>query len=212
MRSAAAILVAMVALGGCAVNRGTMSLDVGSADAAPAGGTPVYIDQIVDQRVFEDAPRDPSTPSLKGGKGSSESDEIKAKAVARKRNGYGMAMGDILLEGDQTVVGVMRELLREAFQQAGYRVVGDRSELGAQGLEVDAEIEKFWAWFTPGFWSVAMESQIETVLSVTDGGASREVEVRAYGENRGQTGREGNWIEAYRRGFEDYKAKLGQAF
>ena len=197
---------------GCAVSRGEMALSVAPAPVATSDGTPVYIDQITDQRRFEDKPSDPSTPSLKGGKGSTESDAIKSKAVARKRNGYGMAMGDILLEGDQTVAGVMRDLLREGLNGAGYYVVDDRSKLGTDGLEIDVVIEKFWAWFTPGFWSVKMESQIETALTVTQNGAERQVEVRAYGQNSGQSGREGNWVEAYQRGFEDYKTKIATAF
>lgn len=206
------MLAAMLALGGCAVNRGTMALDVPPATTSTSDGKPVYVDEIVDHRVFEDAPPQPSTPSLKGGNATQQSEQIKARAIARKRNGFGKAMGDILLEGDQTVLSVMRDLLRESFLQAGYTVVDDRSKLGDDGMEVDVEIEKFWAWFTPGFWSVSMESQIETALQVTEAGESREVNVRAYGINRGQTGREGNWVEAYRRGFEDYKAKLDQAF
>lgn len=205
------LLVAALFMGGCATSRGSMSLTVPPASGTTSVGIPVYVDQIVDRRVFEDKPSEPSTPSLKGGKGSSESEAIKSKAIARKRNSYGKALGDILLDGDQTVVGMMRDLLRESFNGAGYVVVDDRSKLGSNGIEVDVEIEKFWAWFTPGFFAVSMESQIETSLQVSQGGESRQVEVRAYGKNAGQSGRDGNWLEAYRRGFEDYKAKLAQA-
>ncbi|HET9031986.1 MAG TPA: hypothetical protein VFN25_03675 [Dokdonella sp.] len=206
------ILVAAMAMAGCATSRGTMSLNVPPAGTTTTSGTTVFIDQIVDKRVFEDEPSEPSTPSLKGRKGSSESADIKAKAIARKRNTYGRALGDILLDGDQTVVGVMRDLLREGFSGAGYHVVNDRSQLGEGGMNVNVEVEKFWAWFTPGFFSVSMESQIETRLEVTQDGATRDVGIRAYGKNSGQSGREGNWREAYRRAFEDYKTKLEQAF
>jgi len=208
----ALLLLAALVMSGCATSRGTMALTVAPANVSSSSGIPVYVDQIVDKRVFEDKPGQPSTPSLKGGKATSASEEIKSKAVARKRNTYGRALGDILLDGDQTVVGVMRDLLRESFHGAGYVVVDDRSKLGDKGLEVNVDIEKFWAWFTPGFFAVAMESQIETTLHVTQAGESRRVDVRAYGKNSGQSGREGNWIEAYRRGFEDYKAKLKEAF
>jgi len=189
-----------------------MSLNVPPASTTTTAGTPVFIDEVTDGRVFEDKPSEPSIPSLKGGHATTESADIKAKAVARKRNTYGRALGDILLDGDQTVVGVVRDLLRESFNSAGYFVVDDRSKLGGSGMEVDVEIGKFWAWFTPGFWSVTMESKIETSLHVTQGGESKTVDIRAYGKNSGQSGREDNWIEAYRRGFEDYKAKLDQAF
>lgn len=210
-RSMIALTIVLLA-SGCAANRGLMTLSVPPATATASHGIPVYIDRIADNRVFEDKPAQPSTPSLKGGKATSEGEAIKARAIARKRNGYGMALGDILLEGDQSVIGVMRDLLQESFKGAGYRIVDERSQLGEEGLEVDASIEKFWAWFTPGFFAVAMESQIETALQVTQGEEQREVHVRAHGRNSGQSGREGNWIEAYRRGFEDYRVKLAEAF
>jgi uncharacterized lipoprotein YajG len=205
------LLAAALVMCGCATNRGSMSLKVTPASVTTTAGTPVFIDEIHDNRVFEDKPGDPSIPSLKGGSATSESAEIKAKAIARKRNSFGRAMGDILLEGNQTVVDVMRDLLRQSFTAAGYTVVDDRSKLGNSGIEVDADIEKFWAWFTPGMWSVTMESKIETALHVTQNGEEKTVDIRAYGKNNGQSGREGNWIEAYRRGFEDYKAKLDEA-
>ena len=206
------LVLAVLFSSGCAVSRGSMTLDVPPATVASTDGKRVYLDEIVDNRVFEDAPGQPSTPSLKGGNASAQSADIKGRAIARKRNGYGMAMGDILLENNQTVVGVMRDLQREAFRQAGFHVVDTRGELGPDGMEVDTEIQKFWAWMTPGFWTLSMEAQVETVLTVQEGDASRTVEVRAYGINRGQTGREGNWAEAYNRVFEDYKTKLDQAF
>jgi hypothetical protein len=206
------ILISALAMAGCATTRGSMALTVPPASVVSSGSTPVYINQIADERVFEDKPAHPSTPSLKGGRAASESETIKSRAIARKRNSYGMALGDILLDGNQTVVDVMRSLLREGFQEAGYYVVDDRSKLGEEGLEVGVEIKEFWAWFTPGFFSVSMESQIESALHVKQGDDTRRIDVRAYGKNSGQSGREGNWIEAYRRAFEDYKAKIAEAF
>ncbi len=197
---------------GCATNRGEMALRVAPAAVATTGGTPVFIDSITDNRAFENKPSEPSTPSLKGGKGAVASEEIKLKAVARKRNAYGKALGDIVLEGGQTVPSVMRDLLRESFHAAGYAVVDDRVKLGADGIEVDVKIEKFWAWATPGFFAASIESQLETSIVVTQNGKEREVAVRGYGKNSVQTGREANWVLAYERGFEDFKAKLAAEF
>lgn len=203
-------LLGAVVLSGCATNRGEMRLDVAQSANGGAGRT-AFVDEVVDARVFENEPSDPSVPSLKGKTGASADPAIKAKAIARKRNGFGQALGDIMLEDDQTVVGVTRDLLRAALASAGYRVVESRDQLGSDGIEVDARIEKFWGWFTPGFWSVTMEARIETPLVVTADGQQRELAIRAYGKNSGQSGREGNWVEAYRRTFEDYKAKAADA-
>ena len=209
LRVTAALAVLMLA--GCATNRGTMALAVPEAAVSKSDGTPVFIDEIVDHRQFEEKPSDPSIPSLKGG-ASNASAEVKARAIARKRNSYGMALGDIVLEGDQTVVGVTRDLLRESLTDAGYTVVTDRGALGDDGLEIDVRIDRFWAWFTPGMWAVKMEVVIDTALTIAEGGDTRSVDIKAYAINKGQSGREGNWMEAYRRAFEDYKAKARSAF
>lgn len=65
---------------------------------------------------------------------------MKARAVASKRGSFGKAMGDVLLENGQTVVGLVRESLTTAFEQSGYRVTNE-ADAGLTTLVVDDHIK-----------------------------------------------------------------------
>jgi hypothetical protein len=100
-RCAIALLCVGTILAGCATSRSEIRLSSPAPAATPQATTTdraVVIRSVHDERVFEQAPDDPSTPSL-GFEGASQaSDDLKARAVGRKRNSFGKAMGDILLE------------------------------------------------------------------------------------------------------------------
>lgn len=137
-------------------------------------------------------PDDPSTPSL-GFEGALQASvDVKARAVARKRGGFGKAFGDVLLEHGQTVVGLIQENLTTAFQQAGYRVASEGAA-GPVPLVVDVRIRKFWAWFQPGFWAITLSANIETELQVS--GASSPTSIKVHVEDSRQVATEGAWLE-----------------
>lgn len=207
---AACVLCVSVFATGCATSRGSVTLQVPDAPAATPTGKLAVIERVDDKRVFETDPRSPSTPSLKKGDAYSLDATQRKQAIARKRNTYGMALGDILLEGDQTVETLTVDLLTEGLEARGYRVV-DGAEAGADALRLQVDIDKFWAWFTPGFWTVAMEGQIHTAIHARDAGGEKRVDVQGYGINRGGNARESNWLIAYERTFEDYAKKLQTA-
>lgn len=147
---------------GCATNRGELDIIV-SVPENPANGRELRVVSITDARVFERKPSDPSTPSLKNGE--IDNGEITSRAIARKRNGYGMAMGDILLPEGRTVSAVTSEILTRSFRDSGYRVSTDAGASGAGAVPVHAEIQKFWAWFTPGMWAITLEFEMTVKLT-----------------------------------------------
>lgn len=204
----AAVLCAVLLATGCATSRGVMGLQVPAPAATPAPDKLAVIESVQDGRVFELAPRNPSTPSLKKGAAYALDDTQRKQAIARKRNGYGKALGDIVLDGDQTVETLTADLLAAGLAQRGYRVV-PAAEAGADALRLRVAIDKFWAWLTPGFWTVSMEAQVHTTVEarVADA-APRTLTINGYGSNTGGTGKEANWRIAYDRAFADYAAKL----
>jgi uncharacterized lipoprotein YajG len=207
--SRALLLVPVLLLAACATSRGTMTLAVPPpASEVTASGKVAVIESVDDKRVFETAPRDPSIPSLKKGAEFALDAEGRKAAIARKRNSYGKAMGDILLEGGQTVESITRDLVQQGLQQRGYRVV-DAAGAPSDALRVGVVIDQFWAWLTPGFWAIQMEAKVHTRLRIS--GVAEEVAVAGYGLNKGQTGREDNWRVAYQRAFADYLAKQAAA-
>ena len=203
MRSHARIVLVSLLAGllgiGCATSRGT--LEVARMDSAnPSQGRALRIAQVTDQRVFELAPASPSTPSLKDGAIHDKS--ITSRAIARKRNSFGQALGDILLPEGDTVERLVGESLTKGLRESGFRVLaqGDPGFEEATPLEVD--IEKFWMWFSPGFWAVHME--FEGLVDVKGAVASFEdgEQFKGYARQGAQASTEGQWMKTLQEGLD----------
>ena len=145
----AAALVAVSLLSGCATSRSEIKLSAPATAVAPVAAAAskgvIYLRTVTDARVFEEKPSDPSHPSLGFGGAATATDEVKARAIGRKRNTFGQALGDVLLENGQTVVGVVRDNLTTAFGAAGYQVATGEPPAGAQALVADVRVTEFWA-------------------------------------------------------------------
>ena len=188
---------------GCVLGRRTVDLSIPQAASYPAVHGSVAIGKIEDKRHFENKPSEPSTPSVDGDVAQLDA-AAKASMIGRQRNGYGKAMGDIGLPQDRSVVTLTRELLTESFKRNGYAVTP-----GSSGKTVDAEINEFWAWFSPGMWAVSFESRVYCTLTVKGSSGAETVVIRGYGINKGQVASDANWQLAYQRAFEDFLVKAG---
>lgn len=154
------LFVSMVT--GCAVGRGTV--DVSAPQGTnPATGKYVRIDSVQDKRTFVVAPRSADIASLDPDQDSS--DASKARAIGRKRNTYGKALGDVVLPEGKTVSGLVENALTTGFQQAGYVVVKQGDPNFANAVPVTAQVDDFWAWVQPGFWSITTHHKSEVELS-----------------------------------------------
>lgn len=190
-------------LAGCAVTRSELKVgaEPPATPAASATGKPIVIGSVVDARRFEAAPKDPSVPSL-GTEGGG--DEVKARAIGRKRNTYGMALGDVTLEPGNTVANVVRRQLAVALGEAGYRVVGPGTDKSAP--VVDVRIHQFWSWFTPGFWTITLETIISTDLNVAGRTGPVPVTVRTSESSLAAT--DGMWLEAIDKALVRWRAEV----
>ncbi len=205
------LLPSILLLAACATNRSYISLVVPNPGTVVSGDKVAIIETVTDQREFQQDPDEPSTPSLKKGEKYELDAEGRKSAIARKRNGYGMAIGDINLQPPQTVETITRQLITSGLQQRGYRVVDQGAAAPSDALRVKVGIKEFWAWLTPGFWAIDMEAKLKTMLQFS-GTADREIEVAAYGKKTAPTGREDNWKQAYDSAFQDYLQKQKAAF
>lgn len=200
-----ALVLATAVLAGCATSRSevTLATPAGtSGTQSPSNGKTIAIRVVRDDRTFEQAPAEPSTPSM-GSAGSSDAE--RGRAVARKRNSFGQALGDVLLQDGATVVGVVRQNITAAFEQAGYKVVPAGSAASPATTTVDVSIRKFWAWMRPGFWALSFNSNIETTISPVGGGAPINLSV-SVSESR-QLGTDSAWIEIVQKALLDYRAQ-----
>jgi uncharacterized lipoprotein YajG len=210
-RARLALLPVLLLLGACATSRSTLTLAVPAQGTVVSGSKVAVIETVSDQRNFEEDPDEPSTPSLKKGEKYTLDAQGRSKAIARKRNGYGMAIGDIVLEGDATVETLTRELVTQGLRERGYQVVAAGAAAPADALKLRVNVNEFWAWITPGMWAGTIEARVKTNIQ-TSSERAPSMDVLGYGENTVQTGRDLNWQQAYERSFNDYLGKLRAAF
>lgn len=189
---------------GCATKRGEVALQVPTAktEIAPSNGKQIYINSVVDKRVFELKPAEPSTPSLDPSE--AQSDAVKARAVGRKRNGYGMALGDILLNENQSVSSVIKDSLKEALTDKGYRVIEAKEQITPQTYIADVKIIKFWSWMNMGFWALTLSCEIETNVDIKQEGNPQTYNLHVKAADSFQTGMESNYIEVMQKALKEY--------
>jgi hypothetical protein len=149
-------------LAGCAVGRTTV--DVSAPQGTnPTTGKYVRIESVQDKRTFTVKPPSADMASLDPDEDSS--DASKARAIGRKRNGYGKALGDVVLPEGKTASGLVASALTTGFQEAGYIVVKEGDPNFAAAAPVTAQIDDFWAWLQPGFWAVSTNQKSELQLT-----------------------------------------------
>jgi len=191
---------------GCATSRSVIAVPPAAVNYDQAALQKVAVIQsIQDRRVFEDAPKQANIPSLKGGKASAADAELKAKAFARKRNGFGKALGDVVLENGQTVNALVEQRIQSALNKAGYKVVPAQSNI-ASDLKLNVEIDKFWLWLQPGAWNVGLYSEIET--SIRSDLHTAPIVVHSKSETRHAAVTDGAWLAALNKALDDYEAQL----
>jgi len=185
---------------GCATNRGILDIRI-EPGINPEDGPPVMITRVVDSRVFELKPSEPNVPSLRGGE--IDDPAITSRAIARKRNSFGKAMGDVLLPEGRTVQDVVREAVEKALQEKGYRVIDSAASTSVAASPLEVEVAQFWAWFRPGFWSIALDFRATITLKgpVTLSGTEETVEGSVTRHGQAATG--GAWTKTIMQGLDD---------
>jgi hypothetical protein len=211
----AALLAGVVVLGmgGCAATRSTFDVTGASADQGTLASPTAHVNivRVTDKRVFEANPRNPSMPSLEKPEDLKDR-AITARAIARKRGGYGNAMSDILLPEGRTVELVVREAVTKALREKGYNVVEPASPEAAKALPLEVDIQQFWMWMTPGVFAITLEQRgIVTMNSVALVGGEAVV-VQGYAKVSTMAATDEEWKKTITQGVNDLieqmKAKL----
>ena len=191
------LVTAVVLLAGCATSRSVIDVPSNvpqdAQAAATTDGKVVYIDTVRDSRSFQERPPSPNIPSLDPSEASS--DAIKSRAIGRKRNTYGKALGDILLKEGITVESLISSAINRAFSENGYQVLDNSSQVTPGVYVVDADIDQFWTWMNPGFWAITLSAEISTNLSIKEGTNKQQLVVQSKSSKNFQTGMESNYIQ-----------------
>ncbi|MDR6388230.1 flagellar biosynthesis protein [Paraburkholderia phenoliruptrix] len=184
-------------LAGCAVGRTTV--DVSAPQGTnPTAGKYVRIDSVQDKRTFSVKPASADMASLDPNEDSS--DASKARAIGRKRNGYGKALGDVVLPQGKTASGLVESALATGFQDAGYIVVKQGDPNFAAAAPVTAQIIDFWTWFEPGFWSIKTNQKSELQLSGDVGALHGEQTIKTRVSESKQVVVSSDWQEIVEKG------------
>ena len=205
-----AVFLFCVLSSGCALNRSEIELNIPEIPEAVEipmkTGKTVFIKSVVDNRIFEKRPKVPNIPSLNPSKERNK--DIEKRAVARKRNGYGKAMGDILLKEGQTVESVIRESLKQGFLENGFDVLENAEQSSPSTYIVDAKINKFWSWMNPGFWTISLSTEINTDIQLKKSTEGRTETISVEFTKHFQTAIEGNWIKVMQGALNEFIAKV----
>lgn len=209
------IVSAFVALSvsACATNRSDIIV------AAPVGEQPksssyAKITEVRDLRQFSVNPKDPSQPSL-GSAEEIQDPKITGRALARKRNGFGMALGDVTLPQTMTVAGLVRDSAKKALQDRGYVVVEESSPDYARALPLSIDIQQFWTWIHIGFSELTFT--FNSTLNLTGPGllVSDPAVATSQALHTSAFGTESNWTLAIQKGInettEQIKARINPA-
>lgn len=207
-----AIAIISLLLGGCATNRGIVSLQIPEFSMSTnSNGKTIFINSVTDNRTFQQNPSSPDIPSLGFGGADNTSSDLKKRAIARKRNTYGKALGDILLEENQTVESIIKKSLTKSFHELGYEVIDKKENVKTNTIIVDTSIDKFWSWMNPGFWAITLSSEIETKITLTNPkDKTKEIYVKSQGNYQVASG--GNWIEIMNKSLQQFNEKVKENF
>ena len=198
-------IMMLVALSGCATSRSTVQPAIEAA-ANPDNGVPIKFATVRDLRVFELEPKRPDIPSLRDGEIANT--ELTVRAIGRKRNGFGKALGDVLLPEGETVANTVQASVANAFRNSGYRVL-DPSEPDFEGAApVTIEIRQCWSWINMGFWALTLSNRIEAEIRAPLPGIENGMTTKSEVSDTMVAIFEDDWSEIMAKGLADFQKKL----
>ncbi|MDP2123973.1 MAG: hypothetical protein Q8J92_06285 [Parvibaculum sp.] len=203
-------IVAAMLLAGCATSRSVVAVQAAPSyqSANPADGTAIKL-VTTDLRKFELAPATPDIPSLKNGEITNTA--ITSRAIARKRNGYGKALGDVLLPEGQTVATTVESAVAAGFREAGYRVLRPGDPGFEDAVAVDAQINQYWSWVNIGFWALTLNCRSEVTLTAPLPGMETGLKVTALADKSAQAAFESVWQDIANQGLTELTRSVSRA-
>jgi hypothetical protein len=206
LRNLAVPLLLAFSLSACALGRSTIDIKPPASTATDAKAFAKIV-KVEDLRVFEAAPSDAGTPSLENADEITDK-KITARAVARKRGGYGAALGDVVLPEGKTVAGLIRSAATRALQEKGYAVVEEGSPQYATALPLSIQIIDFWSWVAPGFWTMNLEFKSTLKLEGDALVGADPPAVVSHLKDYPMAVTDGTWADMVQRGINDVSDKI----
>jgi len=208
---AALIPLLSLTLCACATDRSVLKINAPKAAATVKADKAAFIRTVTDNRQFMDKPPTPDIPSIGKGGLSKNDPALLSRAVGRKRNSFGKAIGDVLLDEGSSVQSMVGASLTSALNGLGYRVCASAPDCPPDALILDVAINKYWSWIDIGFWSIGVMAVIDTDITISsENGVPRNV--RAEAENRVMAATESAWQAALEKVLENYTVNAAKEF
>ncbi len=144
----------------------------------------IATEAVRDMRQFEARPGSPDIPSLQSARIPQN------RCVGRNRNLYGKALDNILIDGNQTVEGLVADSLAAALAGMGFTVVRDKDRAPADAWQVEILVDRLWGWMDVPQGRIFLDETdsqmvggMETRINVTPPGG-RPATLTATGEGR----------------------------
>jgi hypothetical protein len=206
----------MLSASACASRPMSVRVDMPASKSPDAFTHSVVIKAARDLRKFQPREASPRSQSWGSSIASMHTPAFQAQVVARNSqlNGrdYG---GNVLLEGDQTVMSMVTGATYEGFSRAGYAALTTLAP--PEGTpEVTIDIDKLWGWFEHKRLNSTVASELETRVTLTYAdGSSNTITVKTAVKNSALHYSPENWkksldalMEAYADGLAKELKKL----
>ena len=198
------VLFLIFTLTSCATNRSVLIVTPEDTLPSTVMDKSAIIRSITDARQFMDKPPTPDIPSLGQGGVLKHSTELRSRAIGRKRNGYGKALGDVFLEENNSVQNLVINTLTIILNKYGYKIYDINLSYPSDTIFIDITINKFWSWIDIGFWSIGIEAEIDTDVSITyDDNKTKSISART--SNRVMAATDSAWKETIDLVLQNYK-------
>lgn len=183
----------------------TIELQVKHPEITAKTRTAVVVDEVIDRRQFTagaaaDGSGTQATPN--------PDDTGYNSRLVGQLPGDRRGSNYLVLEGGQTVAGLVGDAVAEALRRAGYRVVGKGHRDAAAAPRVRVELDRFWIWsdINPEI-KKSRYFNAEIDATIEGGVAPFAVASRVGGDIRARGKRpekEVSWIRTGNRGIEDF--------
>lgn len=202
----AAIAFFAISLSGCVLSTAEIRPQLEHVEN-PISTKTVFIESVVDVRQFELAPKQPSEPSVEYKKDLSNK-KLLAQAIGRKRDGFGRAVGMVLLPQDVAVTDVFRDVVSNAFKQNGYRVLTVTDPGYESARHVSVKINKYWSWFYTPFTAPSLACHVEAEIKTSLNGFENGIIITGDATNPRASEREKYWVDITSAGLSDFNKNL----
>jgi hypothetical protein len=136
---------------------------------------------------------------------------LKARAIGRKRGGFGMALGDVLLPEDQTVSLLIGSAMASGFRQADYRVLTPVDPGYDKAVPIEAHVLKFWSWLHVGFWGLVVHNDAEVEVTGPLPALKHKLTVYGGAEESMDIVFESDWQKVSSKGLDNFSQNLARA-